>query len=112
MSKIELALSAWIAFHAKIGINIEPTLMPPATEEDILTVEKAIGYRLPEDLRELYKLANGQYNPYDHAAQLDARLATDEPWAPFFGHFEFFTIGKGAWQTSRLRRDVQQRKGV
>ncbi len=94
MSKLEVAFAAWIAFHAKVGVDIEATLMPPATEAGIQAVENEIGFRLPEDLRQLYKIANGQFDSYDHAAELEERMAPGEPWAPLFGYYAFLPLEK------------------
>ena len=78
MSQLEIALAAWIAFHAELGVDIEKTLLPPADESEIQEVENRIGFKLPDDLRELYLIANGQLNPYDEA-ELANRLEVDKP---------------------------------
>ena len=62
MTTFEAALAAWIAFHSELGVNIEATFMPPATEGELVAAERAIGFSLPDDLRSLYKVANGQYD--------------------------------------------------
>ena len=94
MSQLEIALAAWIAFHAELGVDIEKTLLPPADESEIQEVENRIGFKLPDDLRELYLIANGQLNPYDDEAELANRLEVDEPWAPFFGSYEFLSLDR------------------
>ena len=79
MSKFEAAFAAWIAFHSKLGVNIEATLMPPATEADILAVENTLGFDLPDDMRALYKIANGQFDAWDHREELKACLLYTSP---------------------------------
>ena len=53
MTPLEYALVAWVTFNAELGVDMEATFLPPATEAEIVAVELEIGYRLPEDLREL-----------------------------------------------------------
>ena len=92
MSKFEVAFAAWIAFHSQLGVNIEATLKPPATEEQIRAIEKKLGFDLPDDIRELYKKADGQYDSWEHGEELKARLAPNEYWAPLFGNFAFIPL--------------------
>ncbi len=94
MSELEVALAALVAFHTKLGVDIEPTLLPPVDEAKIQAVESQIGFRLPDDLRDLYKIANGQLNPYDDEQELLKRLDSEKPWAPLFGFYEFLTIDR------------------
>ena len=97
MSPLESALTAWIAFHAQLGVDIEAFLLPPATEAQIVEIEEQIGYRLPEDLRELYKIANGQWNMFDDdGAVLD--VDPDKTWAPLFGNYDFMPLDKALRQ--------------
>lgn len=92
MSQIEVALAALIGFHQQIGVTIEPSLLPPLVESEIQAVESKIGFRLPNDLRELYKIANGQLNPYDDKFELNKVLKPDDVWAPLFGNYQFLPI--------------------
>lgn len=93
MTPLEYALSAWIAFHAELGVEIEATFLPPATEEQIVDVETEIGYRLPEDLRKLYLIANGQLGPYG-----DQKLEGITRWAPLFGNNDFMSLDQAIGQ--------------
>jgi cell wall assembly regulator SMI1 len=55
------ALAAWLAFLASLGVDMQ--LNPPASEERIAAAESEIGFRLPDDLRALYGVADGQREP-------------------------------------------------
>jgi len=91
MSRLETALTAWIAFHAQLGVDVDAFFLPPASEAQIAEVEEQIGYRLPEDLRELYKITNGQWNTYDgDSSVLD--VDRDQRWAPLFGNYDFLPL--------------------
>jgi len=35
LTTLEAALTAWIAFHAELGVDIESYLLPPATEDEV-----------------------------------------------------------------------------
>ena len=50
-------LAAFIQEHHP---DLIADLNPPATDEQLDTLETLIGQRLPEDFRQLYRLANGQ----------------------------------------------------
>lgn len=91
MTSLEAALSAWIGFHAQLGVDMEAYLLPPATEAQIVEVEEVIGYRLPEDLRALYKIANGQWDMFNDDV---LHAAPDRRWAPLFGHYSFLPLDK------------------
>lgn len=43
-------------------VEMETTFNPPATEEQILSVEENLGFKLSNDVRELYRVHNGQNN--------------------------------------------------
>ena len=104
MSGFEAAFAAWIAFHSRIGVNIEATLMPPATEEDIRAVESTLGFSLPDDIRALYKIANGQYVPWEHGDELRTRLGPDQYWAPLFGYYVLVPLDQAI---ARYQGDVE-----
>lgn len=92
MTTFEAALSAWIAFQSELGVNIEATFMPPATESEIVAAEQAIGFSIPDDLRSLYKTANGQYDAFDSKDVLQERLDPNEYWAPLFGYYRLLPL--------------------
>ncbi len=41
------------------GTGLDPTLPPPATEEELVEVEQQLGFQLPEDLKTLYRFCGG-----------------------------------------------------
>ncbi len=42
-----------------------PLVNGPATEDDIQALESHIGHKLPDDLRALYLIHDGEYNTFD-----------------------------------------------
>lgn len=107
MTTFEAALAAWIAFHSELGVNIEATFMPPATESELVAAERAIGFSLPDDLRSLYKVANGQYDTYYSKALLEERLGPNEYWAPLFGYYQLLPLEQAV---SRHIRELESRE--
>lgn len=97
MTPMESALAAWIAFHAELGVDMETFLLPPATESQLVAVEEVLGYQLPEDLRELYKIANGQWNMFDDDKNA-IELVEGMRWAPLFGQHDFMPLEKALTQ--------------
>lgn len=63
------AFLAWLAYLTTLGIDARATLNPPATEAQIAAAEARIGYRLPDDLRALYRIGNGQQDPDAYVAR-------------------------------------------
>lgn len=98
MTPLESVLAAWIAFHAELGVDIETFLNPPATEAQIVEVEEVIGYRLPEDLRELYKIANGQWYMFADEFSDLVGVDRDQRWAPLFGNYDFMPLQRALRQ--------------
>ena len=86
MTALETALAAWLAFHAALGVELEAELNPGAAEADIERVEAAIGARLPDDLRTLYRIADGQADPWADGATGEGR------WAAMFGRERFLPL--------------------
>ena len=52
--------AALVAFFQEHHTNLVADLNPPATDEQLDALETLTGQRLPDDFRQLYKLANGQ----------------------------------------------------
>ena len=67
MDPLASALAAWIAFHVELGVDLDALLLPGATADETTAVEKALGHALPEDLRTLYRHADGQIDLLDEA---------------------------------------------
>ena len=88
MTPLETAFDAWLAFHAALGVDLESALNPGAADIAIERVEAAIGRELPADLRALYRIADGQADPFG------ARGATggDGPRAAMFGRERFLSL--------------------
>jgi cell wall assembly regulator SMI1 len=60
----------------------DPLLNPPATGERLAAAEEHLGQRLPDDVRALYRLADGQVQ-YEHPDLLQAAgLVGGEPFLP------------------------------
>lgn len=57
------ALAGWILHLATLVASPESLLNPPAAEAQIAAVEREIGFAFPQDLRDLYLLADGQHLP-------------------------------------------------
>lgn len=86
MSTLEIAFASWLSFLFDLRVDDSITLNPPATEEEIHRLETVIGQELPDELRQLYLIANGQRDPY---------LVTPKPEeysASLFLYYEFLPI--------------------
>lgn len=59
----EAALLAWLAYFSTLGVDMRAQLNPPATEAQVAAAEAEVGFAFPEDLRALYRFADGQKNP-------------------------------------------------
>ena len=94
MTFVDTVLTAWLAFHSSIGVDMQALLLPPATEAEIAEVEQSIGYRLPEDLRDLYKIANGQIGIFGDFKDRSNQDELPKLWAPLFGNYEFLPLDK------------------
>ncbi|CAN5221043.1 hypothetical protein BH11ACT3_BH11ACT3_04410 [soil metagenome] len=94
MGEFRERLSAAIATIEEFGEGLfELRLRPPASEEQIQAVEAEFGERLPEDLRELYLLHDGQ-------DQLTAtgHLFTGEPFATLARAIEAWRQNAEHWK--------------
>lgn len=107
MATLETALAAWIGFHTNLGVDVNMLLNPPATEEQIVQVETEIGYRLPEDLRALYLIADGQWDLYDDAPPMPDENAL---WSPLFGYYDFLPLERALYQYQRDLDYYNQKK--
>ena len=56
-------LRTWCESNGAAGVF--RCMQPPATDDQLDAVEAKQGVKLPDDLRALYKLANGQFESYD-----------------------------------------------
>ncbi len=89
------AWAGWIAALEAKGVAARAALRPGATPGQIEAVEAVIGARLPQDVHDLYLLADGQ---------IDVFKGTDIPhgkWlAPIFGGFEFNSLERMSMEWS------------
>ncbi|WP_157736373.1 SMI1/KNR4 family protein [Granulosicoccus antarcticus] len=91
MDNLTKALAAWISFHDQIGVDLKALLYPGASEADILAVESRLGFDLPADLKALYRIADGQINPWE-APVAQAQFHAGKNLAAMFGHFRFLSL--------------------
>lgn len=83
------AFDAWLVFLNNLGFAAEAQLNPPATKAAIMAVEAEIGFRLPDDLRELYLRADGQKR-FDHPVDpMPGTIVT-----PLFGGYQFAALSR------------------
>ena len=87
MTPLETALASWLAFHAGLGVDLESELNPGADDAALDRVEAAIGRELPEDLRALYRVADGQADPWAEGAR-----GGEARWAAMFGRERFLSL--------------------
>lgn len=59
-SDINTLWSSWIDFVESKGFSARASFEPAASDADILTLERATGLQLPEPMKQLYHIANGQ----------------------------------------------------
>ena len=69
-----------------------PPLNPPATDEDFVEVETALGRRMPEEIRELWSVTNGGLSLFDSeflplSRFVEATAMTKESWEAALGEF-------------------------
>ena len=94
---LEAALLPWLAYLSSLGVDMRAEFNPPATEVQIAAAEAEIGFALPEDLRALYRVADGQREIDGHARRTEAFL---------FGHYAFEPLQRAlvdyrAWKSVR-----------
>jgi cell wall assembly regulator SMI1 len=71
---------------AEAGVIERPVFEPPAADGDALRLERLIGLRLPEGLRELYAVHDGSYAPLlPYGMSLLSYAAIETTWRSFTG---------------------------
>lgn len=85
----QAAFDAWLCFLRDLGFAAEAHLNPPATEAAIEAAEAEIGFRLPDELRALYRRADGQRDIDDITDPAPGTIVT-----PLFGGCEFVPLSK------------------
>jgi len=61
--ELRVAWSGWLGALRTHGTDPSPVLRPGAAPTMLAAAEQEIGYRLPEDVRALYALCDGQEDP-------------------------------------------------
>lgn len=92
--------ASWCAALNGIGFAVEAFLNPPASLADLQALQEEIGFALPDDLKALYRKADGQAGVF--------RLQSAEPGmlvTPFFGAYDFVSIAS-ALSNYRLWRSI------
>lgn len=99
---IESHWAAWIAALEKKGVAARVLLRPGATEDAIVALEAQVGVRLPVDVRDLYRLSDGQLDVFAVAAIPRGKILT-----PIFGSYEFNSLDRVAseWNSWREIRN-------
>ena len=95
---IKAAWSAWLTALEAKGISARSVVRQGASEEQISDLEQSVGARLPQEARELYRLADGQEDIF----KIDD-LASGRVLAPLFGGYEFNSLEEIAVQWANWR---------
>jgi cell wall assembly regulator SMI1 len=98
------ALAAWLAFLASLGIDMQ--LNPPASAQQIAAAESEIGFRLPDDLRALYGVADGQREPFETVPGTGFTAT-----GFFFGRYAFASLEE-ALTEYRSWREIHEEAGA
>ena len=59
------AIERWLQVFDLLNIVIRSQLNPPASDQQIIEAEEQIGVTFPQEIRELYRIANGQFSAFD-----------------------------------------------
>jgi len=99
MNTLEMTFAAWLAFLSNMSVDMDVVLNPPATDQQLQTLEEAIGYALPDELVALYKITNGQQKPFKVETQ-PGRYAVN-----LMGHYDFLSTNE-ALAAYQFYRDI------
>jgi cell wall assembly regulator SMI1 len=77
---LEDALEAWLKRFDERNIEMRKQLHPPASAQQIARLEKKTGIKLPDDLRALYLIADGQQRTYVATKPTDPPNASSLPF--------------------------------
>jgi cell wall assembly regulator SMI1 len=108
----DAALLAWLAFLSSLGVDMRTHLYPPASAARIAVAEAAIGHAFPEDLRALYRFADGQLTPEESDRRHPGAAVT-----AFFGDYAFSTLEEAlaayrSWAEVRAELGVSPDQGI
>lgn len=105
MSTLETAFAGWLAFLSSLSVDSGVVLNPPASSAEIEALETAIGYALPEELKALYRISNGQQDPY-RVEPKEGQYAVN-----LFGHYDFLSIDQ-ALSSYQFQLDLREELGT
>lgn len=97
----------WLNFLRSNGIAAAALLCPPASGEAIRAAEEEMGSSFPEALTALYRIGNGQIDPFKAGPP-----PPDYRFAPLFGSYDFNPIERmvGEWRTwQQVRADFDDK---
>lgn len=77
--------AAWLAWLSALGVDQSDLVRPPATEAEIAELERVVGKPLPEDLKALYRISNGQQKSFGHPKPKGRHVV------PLFGQYDFLS---------------------
>lgn len=106
MDTLTLAFTAWLGFLTTLSVDTETVLNPGASDEQIQMLEEGIGMALPDELKQLYRLTNGQ-----QALLRREPLEPGRYTAPLFGNWTFLST-EDALREYRVWQDVIRDGGL
>lgn len=102
MTDFEGAWRAWTSYHRSNGFEIERFLNGPADPAALDGLERAIGFRLPDDLRALWSTADGQMDVFEIEDPAPGTVLS-----PVFGSY-YLISAEQALEQYRLLRDIAE----
>jgi cell wall assembly regulator SMI1 len=109
---LEAALETWLKLFDESRIEIRKQLNPAATPQQIAKLEQKTGIKLPEDLRALYLIANGQQDAFKvtyrtgqpNIIELPFAVAPDGYVGNLFGSYHFLSTieAEKEWENWRV----------
>jgi cell wall assembly regulator SMI1 len=109
---LEAALETWLKRFDERRIEMRKQLNPAATPQQIARLEQKTGIKLPEDLRALYQIANGQQDAFKvtyrtgqpNIIELPFAVAPDAFVGNLFGSYHFLSTieAEKEWENWRV----------
>jgi cell wall assembly regulator SMI1 len=109
---LEDALEAWLKRFDESKIEMRKQLNPPATPQQIARLERKSGIKLPDDLLNLYQIANGQQDPFKvtyrkgqpNIIELPFPVDADRFVGHLFGGYQFLSTmeAEKEWENWRV----------
>lgn len=85
---LDEAVDGWLRRHAENGSAAALLLNPPAAEAALDALQARIGFALPDDLRALWRRADGQRDAFG------AEAPTGRWLCPLFGSYSFSSVAE------------------